>query len=532
MFPIGKRMAILGNKIPYYQKVRSVRTANLIGYWRGTEASGTAIVDVSGQGNNGTYTGVALGNPGIGDGLSCPRFDGVGDYGTLFSAGLAAGFNGQEGTLTCWVRNENFNVTGVQRVCTFAADANNIVRIYKNSTAKTIAFQHYVNPASVFIQQINYNPAGWAHLALTWSRSANQVKAFIDGAQIGTTQAGIGLWAGALATAYWGADTNTPTLCWNGWLCHLALWNAVLTPTEIAKVAGFTPSSGYSVSGLGQIQVMGNYEGTNPIISLGTGGDSDIKIREIGNVLYEPADAGREYKTWYTGYNAGVTTDEKIHHAYSSDGLTWTKSASNPVINARRAEDPYVVKSGATYYLFAEDKTDATPSNKIRRWSSADGETWADDGQLTGVTNWASPVVWIEGGTWYMIYENYPAAPIDIRLATSANGLAWTAEASNPVMAVADNNWSATEIVPDDIVKIGGVYYLFYHGYSGGIWKTGIATSANLTAWTDHYSNPLPDDAKTAIPTTMIYYDTRYVLHFYYDTDASGILRGYPLRFN
>jgi len=301
------------------------------------------------------------------------------------------------------------------------------------------------------------------------------------------------------------------------------------TGGEYNRLANFNTPSGLTIADLPDTEAIGKYEGSNPIIPIGGAGESDVQIREIGNVLYEPTDSGKEYKTWYTGLNAAGA--QKIHYAYSSDGITWTKSASNPVINARKAEDPYVVKVGSTYYLYAEDKEAADPEEDIRYWTSADGETWADQGQIIDVTNCASPVVWKEGATWYMLYENYPVGNLDINLATSADGATWVAEATNPVMAAVDCKWGSTTLVPDDLVKIGATYYLFYHGVVNSVWKTGIATSSNLTTWTDSDRSPICPDGGTQAPTTMVYYDSRYVLHYYYDTDVSGILRGYPCAF-
>jgi len=42
---------------------------------------------------------------------------------------------------------------------------------------------------------------------------------------------------------------------------------------------------------------------------------------------------GSTYKMWYSGTDTGVA-DIKIGYATSSDGISWTKSASNPIISA------------------------------------------------------------------------------------------------------------------------------------------------------------------------------------------------------
>lgn len=286
------------------------------------------------------------------------------------------------------------------------------------------------------------------------------------------------------------------------------------------------------VTSLADMTHIGLYETTNPVmIAVGTTGESDRRVREPGNVLYEPDDTGREYKFWYTGYDAGRDADEKIHYAYSGDGHTWTKFGSNPII-AQRAEDPYVVKVDDTYYLYAEDKGGLGDAY-IRRWSTTDPEgTWTDDGVIS-ITNAQSPVVWVEDETWYLIYENYPTAPLDIRLATSADGLNWTAEATNPIIAIGETSWDADVIVPDDIYKQGDTYYLFYHAqYQVGTWREGVASSTDLLNWTDSSNNPISAMDWGVLhnaETVMVFFDTELVfMHF--EFEANGIYRGYPLR--
>jgi len=282
---------------------------------------------------------------------------------------------------------------------------------------------------------------------------------------------------------------------------------------------------------------IGLYEGSNPVIACGTGSDTDKYIREIGNALYEEDEASAKYKIFYTGYNSDRNTDEKIHYAYSEDGETWTKCTSNPVIDDRRAEDPYVVKSGSTYYLFAEDKEAGVEVHGvIRRWHSSDCITWSDDGQITGIADCQSPTVWIEGSTWYMLYERYPDNA-DIALATSSDGLAWTDSVSNPVMENSATDWASGDIVPDDIYKVDSTYYMFYHAHDGTYFRSGIATSSNLTSWTDSSESPLePDEsAVDKIVSACVCFDTEYVI--YYNpriigdegSDDVGIYRGYPI---
>lgn len=291
--------------------------------------------------------------------------------------------------------------------------------------------------------------------------------------------------------------------------------------------------SGSEKTTLDNFTGIGLYEEDNPVISCGNDTASDKYIREIGNVLYEPSESPRKYKTFYTGYNIDRDTDEHIHYAYSEDGKTWTKSTLNPIISDRRAEDPYVIKVGVTYYLYAEDK-EAGGDNNIRRWHSSDCEIWSDDGQITGPKNWQSPVIWKEDATWYMIYERYPIYA-DIALATSADGLAWTAEPTNPIMEKTDTNWVIGDIVPDDVIKVSSLYYLFYHAHDGISFKEGMASSYNLKTWVDYKESPVfpAEYGINKIISASVFYDTEYVFLYWPRSDIAeddkGIYRGYPV---
>jgi len=238
------------------------------------------------------------------------------------------------------------------------------------------------------------------------------------------------------------------------------------------------------------------------IVPNGTGGDTDTTIRELGNILDEGVAGAQRYKIVYSGHSGAYTgTNVYVHYAYSADGVTWTKGGR--VIGTTRAlEDPHLVKHGGTYYLFAEDKAD-TPFRNIRLFTSTDFSAWTDRGDVLDIgTGWeatdvSSPVVWVEGSTFYMLYEGRGVGQNGaIGLATAAVSVTptFTKNGGNPVLKGSNLSgvitW-ANQIVCDDlIIADDGTYVLLYHGRPSdtGTWKSGIATSANLTTWT-----PLPD---------------------------------------
>lgn len=134
----------------------------------------------------------------------------------------------------------------------------------------------------------------------------------------------------------------------------------------------------------------------------------------LGGVLY----VGGTYYMYYTGGPAGGGT--RIGLATSSDGITWTKHASNPVL---------------------------TPTGQGRN----DGD------------NVSEPAVWFEGGSWTMIYSYRNGSTIlpGYRYATSSDGISWTKGGSGDILTVAPLYGEFHQIL-----KIDGEYWLQYE--SGG----------------------------------------------------------------
>lgn len=204
-------------------------------------------------------------------------------------------------------------------------------------------------------------------------------------------------------------------------------------------------------------------------------------------VLYDinPQIVGGTYcfKMWYT-QGWGTWADIHINYAESTDGLSWTKYASNPLTsNYARST---VLKSGSTYYMYASYE-----DGRIDRLTSADGLSWTVT--HTGVVavgaggTWddaylANPFVWIEGGTWNMLYEARRVSTVwRIGLATSADGITWSKSGSNPVI-------TETGAVGGPCVHkaADGTYWLWLHRAPSNSLPTSIYRywSTNLTTWT------------------------------------------------
>ena len=149
---------------------------------------------------------------------------------------------------------------------------------------------------------------------------------------------------------------------------------------------------------------------------------------------------GEEIVYWY---EAGEPL--QITLAHSKDGVSWRKHGSPALSVGPRGSfdesavaDPYVIRSGETYYLFYLGQ-DRARRQRLGVARSADGVTWeksrANPILEIGApgafdeTGLGEPAVWTSGGKWWMLYTGRDRAERrKIGLASSADGLHWARE--------------------------------------------------------------------------------------------------------
>ncbi|HNB54977.1 MAG TPA: hypothetical protein PK530_23710, partial [Anaerolineales bacterium] len=124
---------------------------------------------------------------------------------------------------------------------------------------------------------------------------------------------------------------------------------------------------------------------------------------------------GGTYKMWFTGIE--LNGPGRIGYATSPDGITWTKSPSNPVLDV-----------------------------------GAPGE-WDENGL-------EAPFVIQESPTSYkMWYSGFGGCAIGY--ATSSDGINWTKYAGNPVLTPGPNPWNNDCAIHPYLLYEGGVYKMW-----------------------------------------------------------------------
>lgn len=231
--------SLSGGVVPAQTYTQKVQALSPIAYWPLNESAGPTIQDASGNGRNGTYTNVTLGATGIGDGNTAATYNGTTSKGDVFSASLAAAINGSEGTIMAWgiVNAAGVWTDGATRQLLEIGDgAGNRLTLQKTTTNNQLALNYRAGAANAQTT-ITFSGLAFFHLALTWSVAANQVKAYINGAQSGATLTIPGAWGAAPTRAFIGSRTTTPNDVWSGSLAHVAVWNTPLSAAQIANLA-------------------------------------------------------------------------------------------------------------------------------------------------------------------------------------------------------------------------------------------------------------------------------------------------------
>jgi len=226
----------------YADKILAMEAANLIAYWPLWEAAGVNADNYEGTAaRDGTYVGATLGQTGIGDGHTAPLFDGVNDTCEIFTDSLSAAFNGEEGSISMWMRVANVGVwtDGIQRALTrLFCNAGNYAYLAKWSLNNEVRFEYKSGGVSKYIKILGIETTDWFHIGYTWTKNGDLVKGYYNGSPIEEGQSGLGAWAcgGLDGTRTRLAADFIDTNLFSGYLAHVAIWTKALSDADMASL--------------------------------------------------------------------------------------------------------------------------------------------------------------------------------------------------------------------------------------------------------------------------------------------------------
>ena len=218
----------------YREKVLSYSP---IAYWMLAEASGADALCQVNAAQNGAHTGVTLAQPGIGDGETCPLYDGVNDDTGCYTTTFRDAFDPALGSVLAWMKVYNAGVwtDGTSRgIVNIEVGSTNRVLIKRHTDNGNIQYQYRAGGVAVDNILGGKSDTGWVAVGMTWNVGADELKLFYDGAQGGATLTGLGTWVGLIITADFGQHAAAH---WNGYLAHIAVWDTALSGDVVAKLS-------------------------------------------------------------------------------------------------------------------------------------------------------------------------------------------------------------------------------------------------------------------------------------------------------
>lgn len=239
----GTRRSLLGSSVIYADKVKGIASNNLIGYFPLWERTGSLADNFQGDSaRDGAYSGVTLADSTFINGDPVGLWDGVNDFCNIYSASLAGVFGKLEGTMALWAKASAAGVwtDGIARAAAFVGESGgaNFGLLRKTTTNNQLGWL-YDAAATTEAVTLTASPTAWFHMAITWSKSGDAVKAYYNGAQTGATQTGLGTWVNNIASGFCsiGAIQGASVQYWSGWLAHCAIWNTPLSAAQVLALA-------------------------------------------------------------------------------------------------------------------------------------------------------------------------------------------------------------------------------------------------------------------------------------------------------
>ena len=180
--------------------------------------TGPTWFDRSGNGNNGTLTGVVY----SGSNFGTFSFDGTDDYAPVGSTGFPVGSSA--GTLSAWARTNT--ITGSFRfIVSYGAASTNVAR-FLGINNSTYLFGGYANDITASGVPLNT----WFNMAGVYD--GTNASMYINGVLVsGPTVKG---WTTNSGNASVGRQTNGGEY-WSGNISQVSVYNRALTATEIAQ---------------------------------------------------------------------------------------------------------------------------------------------------------------------------------------------------------------------------------------------------------------------------------------------------------
>ena len=352
----------------------------LVGWWK---LDGNAR-DATPNANNGTVTGATATTDRKGTASRAYAFSGSAQY---ISMGNSTTFNSSEVTLAAWVKPTG--VSGLQEI--IAKELQYKIRlngtsidILTSTNGTTWTRNYTVSPG--------LSAGNWYHIAATISSSANEIKVYVNGAQVGATTNNAGTITAFNTNSLYLATHNAGGELLTGSLDDARFYGRALSAAEISALANqYDPGVNISSTQSGLVgwwKLNGNAKDSTPLANGGTYGAGNAAAADRKGMTSEA--------TSFNGTSNSIITIGNPSDLNITGAITlsaWVK------LNDNANYSPIISKDAAAYEIAADFRTGGTYGNL----------SWRSNGSGTGtnfagyfnsyIGTWTHVVVTVNGTT-------------------------------------------------------------------------------------------------------------------------------------
>ena len=245
------------------------------------------------------------------------------------------------------------------------------------------------------------------------------------------------------------------------------------------------------------------HDTSGPIVSLGAAGEFDDTHIFAPSVVKRAPD--NVYQLWYCGSTNSVA--KRVFHlglATSPDGRAFRKH-QGPVLSIadgkRSVLTPCVLRNTQGFPILEGGELrmwfsstwfeDPTGKHSLHETSSTDGITWSDPSPEQ-LLNCYAPSVLKTGRLYQMWFTDISQESWFVRHAWSEDGRKWRLTPEPAV--VIDQAWERSRLFYPHVIKVGGVYLMWYGSYwteRPSTTAIGLAASIDGMKWHKHPKNPV-----------------------------------------
>ena len=179
-------------------------------------------------------------------------FNGSTQYGVLDAA--AGDIDTDNGTYSIWIKfngassnNDNFIGASV------GVGTNNQIKMFYLTATEVFRFLYKAGGTGKYVDISTdaETTQNWTHLAMTWDTDADELKAYVNGSQVGSTVGSLGTWSGTIDTITVGKNPIADNTYFIGYIDEISIFDEVVNISNlynsgnIINLTGMTGLVGY-----------------------------------------------------------------------------------------------------------------------------------------------------------------------------------------------------------------------------------------------------------------------------------------------